>query len=172
MKLITRLLLTSAGLALVALPATRAADDTTPAGATTVTTTTTTTTPDHMRGPGPGRGGGERMVQAIIERVGLDADQAAKVKAIFQKQREAGQPVWNDASLSQEQKREKMRAMREESNKEIRALLTPEQQTKFDAVLKEMQQHRPPGGGRGGPGGQDGPPPPPPPPPGAADKAP
>jgi protein CpxP len=170
MKIILRLLLTSAGLALGALPATRAADDATSTGTTTTTTTTTTVAPEQ-RGPGPGRGGGEWMMQALTERVGLNADQTAKVKAIFQKQREAGQPVRDDASLTREQKREKMRAMREESNKEIRALLTPEQQTKFDEFLKEMQQRRP-GGGRGGPGGGPGPDGPPPPPPSGAEKAP
>jgi Spy/CpxP family protein refolding chaperone len=54
-------------------------------------------------------------------------------------------------ALSQEDRRAKGREIRTAANKDIRALLTPEQQTKFDAM--------PPPPRRGGGGGGGGRPP-------------
>lgn len=94
---------------------------------------------------GGGRGGftPEQQVARIDEAVTLTADQKTKVTAILAKVAEKVQ------ALPQEERREKGQELRTAANKEIRALLTPEQQTKFDAI----PQGRGPGGGGGG-GGQ------------------
>lgn len=54
------------------------------------------------------------------------------------------QAIRKDESLSREQKMEKSRAVREESQKAINAVLTPEQAKKF----AEMRQRGPRGGER------------------------
>jgi protein CpxP len=128
---------------------------------------------DFAGGRGPGGPGGERperaqeMARRMAEYVGLSQDQIAKVKVIREKQQADIQVVRNDAALAPDQQREKAREIRQNANKEIRALLTPEQQTKFDQFLSEMQNRRPERGGPGGPPPPDGPPAVPPPPGGA-----
>jgi Spy/CpxP family protein refolding chaperone len=70
----------------------------------------------------------EQRIARIEEAVGtLTADQKTKITAILEK---AGKEV---AALSQED-RAKGREIQMAANKDIRALLTPEQQTKFDAM--------------------------------------
>jgi periplasmic protein CpxP/Spy len=90
---------------------------------------------------GRGRGGmnPEAQVARIDEAVTLTADQKTKITAIFSKMQEQMQ------ALPQEERREKGMALREAATKEVRALLTAEQQAKFDA----MPQGRGPGGGQG-----------------------
>jgi hypothetical protein len=58
----------------------------------------------------------------------LKPDQKTKIQAILAKSQS------QIAALPQEERRTKGAAIRETSNKEIRALLTPDQQKKFDAM--------------------------------------
>jgi Spy/CpxP family protein refolding chaperone len=97
--------------------------------------------PRRERGPG---GPGERL-QLMAERLALTAEQKEKVALIFRGQMEAGRAIREDQSLTREQAREKMQANAEASRAKIRALLTPEQQVKFDAMPQR---------GPGGPGGE------------------
>ena len=115
---------------------------------------------DHLPAPGGpreewrGRGGmmdPAQMVQRLDEALQLSDDQKAKITDIATKQNEQMQVL-----------RAKMQEMQKAGRDQIRALLTADQQTKFDAML-------PPGPGRGGnrgggpgaPGGDVTPPPPP-----------
>jgi Spy/CpxP family protein refolding chaperone len=78
---------------------------------------------------GGGRGmNPEQQVARIDEAVTLTADQKTKVTAILTKAQEQIQ------ALPQEERRTKGMEIREATNKEIRALLTPDQQKKFDAM--------------------------------------
>lgn len=86
----------------------------------------------------------EQRLAAIDEAVKLTAEQKPKVTAILTKASADMQ------ALSQEERREKGRAINETANKDIRALLTPEQQTKFDAMPAPGRGGRGPGGGQGG----------------------
>ena len=88
----------------------------------------------------------EQRVAAIDEAVKLTAEQKPKVTAILTK---ASADV---QALSQEERREKGRAINEAANKEIRALLTAEQQAKFDAMPAPGRGGRQ--GGNGGNGGK------------------
>ena len=108
---------------------------------------------DAAPGGGQGQGGGrgrqtpEQQLAAIDTAVTLTADQKTKVTAILTKSAADMQ------ALAQEERREKGQVIRAAANKEIRALLTAEQQPKFDAM---PQPQRGPGGGQGGqrPAGQ------------------
>jgi hypothetical protein len=84
-----------------------------------------------------------KIVQRLNEALQLSDDQKAKITAIAEKQTEAMQAL-----------RAKMQDLQKASHDEIRALLTPDQQKKFDSMP-------PPGPGRGGrrdggPGGPGG----------------
>ncbi len=109
------------------------------------------------RGPG-GRMGGERMVEMMTKELSLTPDQVTSVKAIEADSRQQMMAVREDTSTPQEQKRDKMMAIRVASQAKIRALLTDEQKVKFDKMEARMRERN-----RGGGGGPDGPPPPPPP---------
>ena len=93
-----------------------------------------------------GKGGGgrgqmspEQRLARIEEAVGtLTADQKSKITAIMDKSAKDMQ------AIPQEERREKGREIMMASQKEIRAVLTAEQQAKYDAM---------PMGGPGGPGG-------------------
>jgi len=89
-----------------------------------------------------GRGGGMGMtVERIEEAVGkLSAEQKTKIEGILAKVREEMQGL---QGASQEDRQAKMREIMQSSRTQIRAVLTPEQQKKYD----EMPQGRGQGGG-------------------------
>ena len=81
-----------------------------------------------------GRKGGrmmspEQQVARMDEQLTLTADQKTKIKDILTQAQEKVQ------ALPQEERREKGMEIRQAANKDIRALLTPEQQTKFDEMM-------------------------------------
>jgi len=85
---------------------------------------------------GRGQMTAEQRIEQIEQAVGsLSADQKKKIAGIYAAMAEKMQ------GLSQEDRREKGMALMQDARKEVRAVLTPEQQKKFD----EMPQ-----GGRGG----------------------
>ena len=119
--------------------------------------------PGGPGGPGGGqRGGGrgmspEQQVARLEEAVGkLTDDQKTKITAIYTKQREKMREMMeNQSGPPDDAARAKMQEAGKAVRAEIRALLTADQQTKFDA----MPPPRGPGGrGPGGPGGGDRPP--------------
>lgn len=90
--------------------------------------------------PGPGKGD---MAKAKLDKLKteltLTDDQARKIQAIMEEQQKAGKAIRDDASLSKEQKMEKMKAHRAETDTKINTELTPEQQAKW----AEMKKNRP-----------------------------
>lgn len=111
-------------------------------------------------GGGQGRGGAmmqARMLTALMEGITLSADQRTKVDAVnaaFQTRtdsarremmaaREAGQAVAPERMQA-------MRALQTEHRAALRALLTADQQTRFDANVAALPQGRGMGGTGGG----------------------
>lgn len=97
----------------------------------------------HERGPGGPGGGARPNLDRLAEELGLSADQKAKLGPIMKHQQEQMQALRKDESLSPEQRREKGRALREENQKAISAILTPEQAKKF----ADLRERGPRGGG-------------------------
>ena len=97
--------------------------------------------PEQKRERGPG-GRGPNLEQ-LAQDLNLTDDQKTKLGPILKEQMKKMQELRKDESLSQDQRREKGRTLREESQKEIEAVLTPEQAKKF----AEMRQRGPRGGG-------------------------
>jgi Spy/CpxP family protein refolding chaperone len=108
-------------------------------------------------GPGGRRGGPGRHLEMLQHELGLTPDQTAKVKTILDDGR-AQMMAQHDAATSPEDRHVKMMADMQAENAKIKAVLTPDQLTKFDAMEARMREHRRDGGGNG-----EGPPPPPPP---------
>jgi Spy/CpxP family protein refolding chaperone len=91
--------------------------------------------PDHKpareQGPGGPGGRGGPNLDMLAQELGLSADQKAKLAPILEQQRAKMQEL---RDLAPEQRREKMRAVREENHKALAAILTPEQLKKFDEM--------------------------------------
>lgn len=85
----------------------------------------------------------EQRVERMNTEVNLTADQKTKVTALFEEDGKKMRELRQDTSLSQEDRRAKMRTMREESDKKLKAILTPDQWQKWEKA-------RPQGGPRGG----------------------
>jgi len=100
----------------------------------------------------------QRMLQKLSEQVNLTDDQKAKILPLLQAQADQLKALHDDASLSDDEKHEKMRTIMQSTRKQIGDLLTPEQKEKIKGM-------------HGGAHANDNPPPPPadappPPPPG------
>jgi periplasmic protein CpxP/Spy len=94
-------------------------------------------------GPPPGGKGHARFdpskrAEMMAKHLNLNADQQAKVTDILKSEQTQMEGVHSDASLSQQDRRAKMMDIHKASNDQIRGLLNPDQQKKFD----EMQNHR------------------------------
>ncbi len=94
-----------------------------------------------------------RRLEQMTQQLQLTPEQVAKIKAIQDADAPRLKPIFDDTTLTRQQRREKMRPIRAASDAEIKALLTPAQQTKYDAM---QAQRRAQFGGNGGNGGNNG----------------
>ena len=100
-----------------------------------------------MRGP-QGRGG---PPQPWSVRLGLSPDQQKQLDAIFHE----GKPQFDAIQAQMLPLQAQWNALRMQNREKVRAILTPDQQAKFDEMMKQEDSR-----GRGrGPGGPGGPPP-------------
>jgi Spy/CpxP family protein refolding chaperone len=92
----------------------------------------------------PPRMSAEERTKKLTEQLTLNEDQAKKVLAIYKRSEADMRKIFESAEGDRESMRETMRGHREKINKEIEALLTAEQKTKFEEIKK---QGPPPRGG-------------------------
>ncbi len=105
-------------------------------------------TPDKHAGMQHGESADQHL-QMLSEKLNLTDDQTAKLKPILQDQMQQMKAVREDSSLSEEQKRAKMKSIHESLHEQINAVLTPEQQAKFKQMSQEqMQKHKGMGAGK------------------------
>jgi Spy/CpxP family protein refolding chaperone len=101
-------------------------------------------TPEEQQAPTPEKHAathhnGESLdqhLQMLSEKLDLTEDQKTKIRPILQDQMQQMKAVRADGSLSEEQKRAKIKSIHDSSHDRINAVLTPEQQAK----LKQMRQ--------------------------------
>lgn len=87
----------------------------------------------------------EQRVDRMNTELNLTADQKTKVTALFEDTQKKMRELRQDTSLSQEDRREKVRGMREAEDKKLKEILTPEQWQKWEKVRPQP--------GKGGNGG-------------------
>jgi uncharacterized protein YneF (UPF0154 family) len=100
----------------------------------------------------------DKFLEDLTRELSLTPEQAKKVSAILESRKEEFEKVIPDF-------REKIREIREKTDKEIEAILTPEQKIKFSRFREKQFKHerrKGPEDMPGGPGMPPGPPPPPP----------
>ena len=96
------------------------------------------------------------QAEFLRQALGLTSEQFDQVLAIYKDEAAQRQAIMGDDSLSRDERRAKMRGLMSGTQDKVRALLTPDQQKKFDAMPR-------PGPGRRNRGEDHGNPPPPPP---------
>jgi len=103
----------------------------------------------------PGQGGGpqggerrgrmgmspEEQLERLSKTLNLTDDQKGQIKTILAERHEKMGKLRGDESLSEEDRRAKMREIFEESNKKIRDVLNEDQKKKFDE-MQERQRER------------------------------
>jgi periplasmic protein CpxP/Spy len=116
--------------------------------------------PGEQPGPGAGRGMGHRPMESVDDQIKhlnkklkLTDDQQAKLKPIFEDQHKQMDQLRSDSSLSREDRFSKMQEIRQNSDTQIKSVLTEDQQKNFDKMREEqkerMKQWR--GGGNNAP---------------------
>lgn len=92
----------------------------------------------------------DQRIEQLDKALTLTADQKAKLKTYFEGERKKMQDMRADTSLTREQRQEKMKAVREDLQKEMKSVLTADQFTKWekerDKMREEMKQKAKQGG--------------------------
>ena len=100
-------------------------------------------TPDKHAGMHHNEESVDQHLQMLSEKLNLTEDQKTKLKPILQDQMQQMKAVREDSSLSQEQRRAKVKSIHESLHDQINAVLTPEQQAKFKQMRQEqMEKHK------------------------------
>jgi periplasmic protein CpxP/Spy len=86
----------------------------------------------HRRG---GKHDSQKHLQKLTKELNLSADQQAKVKSILDDQQQQFSTIRQDSSLSKADKKAKMAQVHDSAASQVRAILNPDQQTKFDAMM-------------------------------------
>ena len=105
----------------------------------------------------PSNAGGRRhrhfdpvqRTQRLTRRLQLSSDQQSKVQEILTLEQSQMQNLRSDSSLSQPDRHAKMMEIHKTSNDQIRALLNPTQQQKWDAMQQKREERMRKHGRRG-----------------------
>ena len=88
------------------------------------------------------RGDANGRLQRLSQALDLTDDQKTKLKPILESEWQEMKPIRQDASLTKDQKRAKMKEIHEKYQEQISGVLTPEQQEKLKKVQSDrMQRH-------------------------------
>ncbi|HOJ41066.1 MAG TPA: hypothetical protein PKX93_10520 [bacterium] len=83
-----------------------------------------------------------QRLNEIISTLNLTEEQKEKIKPLLQREAEEWKNIFQDPTLTAEQKQEKIRALRQETRTALKEILTPEQWQK----LQEIKRERPAAG--------------------------
>ena len=103
--------------------------------------------PEHG---GHGRMDPQQRSEMLAKHLNLNADQQAKVLDIMKSEQSQMEKVHSDSSMAPQDQRAKMMDIHKTSSDQIRALLDPTQQKKFDEMQSRREQWQ--GGGHHGHG--------------------
>lgn len=82
----------------------------------------------------------EHRMEMLTKRLNLTADQQSKLLPIMTNRQQQIRAIFQDSSLSREDRIAKIQAVRKDSNAKIEALLTDEQKQNFEQLQQEAQQ--------------------------------
>lgn len=96
----------------------------------------------HERGKwnGKHRPDPQKQVERMTKKLKLNSDQQSKILDILRDQQKQFEGLRIDSSTSQEDRRSKMMGLRKSTDEQIRRVLNPEQQKKFDKMQEKREQ--------------------------------
>lgn len=94
-----------------------------------------TAAPQH-RAPDP-----QKQAARLTKRLGLSDDQSSKITSILQDRQQQLSAARSDSSLSPQDRRAKMRSIQQDTDTQINAVLTPDQQSQY-ATMKQNMKNR------------------------------
>jgi Spy/CpxP family protein refolding chaperone len=89
----------------------------------------------------------EQQLAKLTQELGLTSDEQQQILPLLQDQQQKMQALTLDGSLSMDDRRTQIQAIRKDTNSQIEPLLTDEQKTKFEALMTNAHHG---GGGQGG----------------------
>ena len=102
--------------------------------------------PEHSRGHG--QFDPAKRTEMLTKLLGLTSEQQPKVLDILKSEQSQMEALHSDSSLSQDDRRGKMMDIHKSTNDQVRTLLNPDQQKKWDEMQSRREQwqgHRPNG---------------------------
>src|ERR1700694_1720566 len=104
-------------------------------------------------GDGSGRGMGrgmhgdpakmeDRQLQMMTKQLNLTPDQVTQVKGVFAESDQQLKALRDDTSIANADKRSKMMSLMQDRHAKVKAVLTDDQKTKFDAMQAKMRERR------------------------------
>jgi periplasmic protein CpxP/Spy len=85
----------------------------------------------------------DRLQEAVKE-LNLNDDQKDKLKDVFANSRTKRETILNDSSLTDDQKREKMKTLHQDTMSKVNHILTPDQQAQLKEKLAAAKAERNP----------------------------
>ncbi len=100
--------------------------------------------PDATQGPppaanGPRRGGPDQRAQMMQRQLNLTPDQTSQIRTLLETERSKMEALRSNTALSQDDMRTQAMAAHQDTDTKVRALLTPDQVTKYDAMQAKMK---------------------------------
>lgn len=86
----------------------------------------------------------EKRTEMLTKHLNLNSDQQTKVLDILKSAQSQMETVRSDSSLSPQQRRSKMMDIRKSTNDQVRGILDPDQQKKFDEMLTRREHRQAP----------------------------
>jgi Spy/CpxP family protein refolding chaperone len=90
-----------------------------------------------------GEMGMREKLQSAVESLNLTDDQKSKVKDIFADAKAKRQTVWSDSSLTDDQKKAKMKELHAGTMAKLNEVLTPDQQAQLKAKMEAAKAAKP-----------------------------
>lgn len=76
----------------------------------------------------------------LAEQLKLSDDQTKKVEAVFTKSQDKAEQIMESGEFGNGESREKMKKLREETNKEIMKILSDKQKSEFKKIIEEQRK--------------------------------
>ena len=86
-------------------------------------------------------------IDRVIQQLDLTDDQKPKVKAVLDSMQQQMRDLRADTSLSADDRRTKVQAIRSDANDKLKAILTPDQFEKWQKSMQHGPRHAPPAAG-------------------------
>ena len=84
----------------------------------------------------------DRQLQHLTKALDLSPDQQSQIKPILLDHQQKMQALWQDQSLSRQDRRSKAMDLQQDTHSKIEAALNDQQKQKFEAMQQRMRNHR------------------------------